>query len=107
MRDLRFNDTVRRVIKLTRDEAGRTTPVVLFERETDGRKKGTRLVRPLEKAVHRLAKSDQVRAAKYLARHERSNRKRKDGWLRDFNVNVVRAYQAAEKPLRWSRWVPF
>jgi Family of unknown function (DUF6312) len=107
MRDLRFGDAVQRVIQLTRDESGRTTPVVLFERERDGRRKGTRLLRPFEKAVHQMARSDERRAAKYLARHERSNRKRKDGWVRDFNVNVVRAFRAGEKPLRWTRWMPF
>ena len=46
-------------------------------------------------------------AEKYLARHERSNMKKRDGWVRDFNVNVIRAVQAGQKPLRWDRWIPF
>ena len=27
----------------------------------------------------------------YLARHNKSNRKRKDGWVRDYALNVLRA----------------
>lgn len=107
MRDLRFTESVRRVIQLQNDPSGIVTPIVLFERVERRRKKGSRLVRPLERLVHRVAKSDERRASKYLARHERSNMKRRDGWVRDFNVNVIRAYQAGEKPLRWDRWIRF
>lgn len=107
MRDLRFSDTVRRVIQLRPDATGHVTPVVLYERDAARPKKGSRIVKPLERLVHRIAKSSQGQAEKYLARHERSNLKKRDGWVRDFNVNVIRAFQAGQKPLRWDRWISF
>ena len=107
MTNARFSDTVRRVVQLQPDATGRITPVVLYERDAVRRKKGSRIVRPLERLVHRLAKSSHAQAEKYLARHERSNTKKRDGWVRDFNVNVIRAVQAGQKPLRWDRWISF
>lgn len=107
MRDLRFSDTVRRVIQLQPAATGQLAPVVLYERDAPRRKKGSRMVRPFERVVHRMAKSSHAQAAKYLARHERSNEKKRDGWVRDFNVNIIRAVQAGQKPLRWDRWISF
>lgn len=107
MRDMRFSDTVRRVVQLQPDATGHLTPVVLYERDAPRRKKGSRMVRPFERLVHRIAKSNKAQAEKYLARHERSNLKKRDGWVRDFNVNVIRSFQAGQKPLRWNRWISF
>jgi hypothetical protein len=39
----------------------------------------------------------------YLERHERSNLKHRDGWVRDLAVNVFRANRAGMKKLRWFR----
>jgi len=107
MKDMRFPASVRRVVRLTQDAAGNVAPQVVFEREETGPKKGSRMLRPFEKMVHRWAKGEQARAARYLERHERSNAKKKDGWVRDLNLNVFRAAKAGAKPLRWSRWVRF
>ena len=107
MRDLRFSDTVRRVIQLRAAANGHVAPVVLYERDAARPKKGSQMVRPLERLAHRVAKSSHAQAGKYLARHERSNLKKRDGWVRDFNVNVIRAFQAGQKPLRWDRWISF
>jgi hypothetical protein len=107
MKDLRFPASVRRVVRLTGDATGNVTPEVLFEREQAKPKRGSRALRPLEKLVHRWARAEQARTAKYVERHERSNEKRKDGWVRDLNVNVLRATKAGAKPLRWSRWIRF
>lgn len=107
MKDMRFTDAVRRVTQLVPDGTGHMTPVVIFERTKDGPRKGSRFVRPIEKAVHRWARSEQARAAKYLERHERSNAKRRDGWVRDLNINTLKAIEAGAKPLRWSRWLRF
>jgi hypothetical protein len=71
--------------------AGQTS--VVYERESEKRKKGTRALRPLEKAIRRRAEADKEAAEDYLKRHNRSNERRKDGWLRDLVVNVVRTSQ--------------
>ena len=55
------------------------------------KKKQSKLLSPWEKSVRRVAKS-QVKASKtYLDRHERSNRKKKNGWIRDWNKNVSKS----------------
>jgi len=107
MKDVRFPASVRRVVRLTPHAAGTVASEVLFERPRSGPKRGSRILRPFEKMVHRWAKAERARTTKYLERHERSNAKRKDGWVRDLNVNVLRAAKSGAKPLRWSRWIRF
>ncbi|WP_414588376.1 hypothetical protein [Scytonema sp. PCC 10023] len=55
------------------------------------RKKQSKFLSPWEKTVRRAAK-DQVKASEtYLGRHERSNKKKKNGWIRDLNKNVSKS----------------
>jgi hypothetical protein len=97
---------VRKVTVLTRDAAGQTTPVVVFEQEgRKKRKKQSREVKPIERAVRRVAKAEQRTVNEYLSRHERSNDKRRDGWLRDLGVNVARAGRKGARRLRLPRTI--
>ncbi|MBW4478280.1 MAG: hypothetical protein KME54_15815 [Tolypothrix brevis GSE-NOS-MK-07-07A] len=55
------------------------------------KKKQSKLLSPWEKSVRSMAKK-QVKATKtYLDRHETSNKKKKNGWLRDLNKNVSKS----------------
>ena len=47
----------------------------------------------------RWAKAAKVYGAEVLRRHEKSSRKRRNGWLRDRGVNVLRAQRKAVKRL--------
>jgi hypothetical protein len=103
MSDLRFSDTVRSVIQLTRTTAGEITPEVLYERERRGGKKGSALLKPADRVLRRVVQAQEASAAKYLARHEKSNGRRRDGWLSDLPVNIARAGRAGQKALKIQR----
>jgi hypothetical protein len=47
--------SVRRIVVLSKDSSGAVVPVTLFEKGNGKKKKGTRLLRPLERAVRRSA----------------------------------------------------
>jgi hypothetical protein len=92
----RLSRTVRRITILNRDESGDIVPVVVFDR---GRKKkgDTRALKPIERLTRKWAEAGSTVAAQYLSRHKKANRKRRNGWMRDLNVNLV---QAGRKGLR-------
>jgi hypothetical protein len=60
------------------------------------RKRRSRALRPFERAVRRMMKR-QFRVSKiYLERHDRSNRTKRNGWLKDLSKNMVRATRDAD-----------
>ena len=105
MADLRFSGNVRRVVEVTRTPTGEIVPVVLYERERTGGKKGSALLKPADRLVRRLVEAQQASAAEYLERHTRSNEKRRDGWVSDLGVNVTRAQRAGRKALKLPRLI--
>jgi hypothetical protein len=100
----RLSKSVRRVTVLQRNASGDVTPVVVFKRGR-GKKKGTRLMRPLEKAARSLADASNAATSTYLKRHKKSNRKRRDGWVRDTPTNVIEAGRKALKEIRPARFL--
>jgi len=104
MKDLRLGKSVRRVTVLGRDGNGQVAPTVIFERQS-GKRKNSKLVGPVNKAIRRLMAAEQAFTSSYLARHDESNRARKDGWLRDGVVNLVHAGRKGSKQLKISRWI--
>ena len=94
----RFRPTVRRITILNRDETGQIVPVVVFDKARR-KKKGTRALRPAERLARRLVEASAIVADNYLGTHKKANKKRRDGWLRDMNVNVIRAGRKGWKKL--------
>ena len=88
----RVSRAVRRVTILSRDESGSVVPVVVFSRRRK-KKKSSRPLRPLEEFTRQWAEAGSRTGNNYLARHKKSNRKRRDGWLIDVNGNLLRAGQ--------------
>jgi len=77
---------------------GEPDVIVYRRRSAQGRKKrGTRALRVPERAVDQLARAGQALTATYSERHRFSNRRKKDGWLRDLNENVYRAVRNANR----------
>ena len=91
--------SIRRISILQRDLAGNIVPVVLYRRSRS-KKKGTRGFSVLERATRRIMKAQRSTADSYLSRHDQSNKKRPDGWIRDFPINVARAAENARKELK-------
>ena len=63
------------------------------------KRKVSRWLRPMEKGHRRLLAALAAWGTTLEDRHARSNRKRKNGWLRDAPVNVLRAQRKAAKKL--------
>jgi hypothetical protein len=89
-----FPRSVREVIIL-----GEDGPVVVHERQRK-RKKSTRELRPLRRLVRGLAQAQAASSDEYLRRLDRSDEKKKDGWVRDHVWNTLRAGREGQKKLR-------
>lgn len=98
----RLSRKVRRITVFDRDATGSLRPVVVFDRRAK-RKKQTKGLRPLERGARTLADANDAFATTYARRHRRSNRKRKDGWLRDWTSNLAKAGNKGVKELEVSR----
>ncbi|HSP25674.1 MAG TPA: hypothetical protein VLQ65_10900 [Saliniramus sp.] len=59
--------------------------------EVPSRKKQSRLLRPLEKLTRKSARSTIRFMQDYLYLHDRSNKKSKDGWIRNYTKNLRKA----------------
>jgi hypothetical protein len=94
--------SVKRITVLSPDAAGATTARTLYEKSSD-KKKQTRILRPLETAARRVADAAAVYAETYAERHRDSNRKKRDGWVRDLNNNVMKAGRKGAKRLKITR----
>lgn len=85
---------LKRVVVLRREDSDGDYADTIFGKrgkKRRKRKKQSKFLSPWEKTVRRAAKR-QVKASNiYLDRHERSNRKKKNGWIRDLNKNVSKS----------------
>ena len=98
----RVNRSVVKVVQLQEDGSGNLAPVVLYKK-SGKKKKVTGILRPLEKAIRRAAKAQAAMADKYVERHDRSNRKNRDGFVRDMVPNLLDAGNNGRKKLRLGR----
>jgi hypothetical protein len=94
--------TVRRITIFDRDATGSLRPVVVYKRRR-GKKKQTKGLRPVERLVRTVADANDAMASTYRRRHRRSNRKRRDGWVRDALVNLAKAGNKGRKELGVSK----
>ena len=92
MNVVRLNKSVRRVVVL-----GDTGPVTIYEGDT--RKKVSRTNRAADANARRFVKATMVACQAYLDAHQASNRKKKDGWMRDYSWNATKAARKGIK--RW------
>jgi hypothetical protein len=95
----RLSRSVRRVTVLSRDDSGKIVPVIVYDGRRRKKKKGSRMLKPVERMVRQMARANDAAAADYLRRHKKTNRKRRDGWLRDAHVNLLRAGQKGAKKI--------
>ena len=100
MNEVRLNRGVKRITFLKKDAATGQFAAVAVVRQGRRRKKRTRGLRFIEKAVRRLTRAQARMAGVYTERHDRSNRKKRDGWLKDLVPNVVKAQRRGIKILR-------
>jgi hypothetical protein len=82
---------VKSVVKVQREADGSVTRTVVAEPDKRRRRRVSRPLRRLDKGVRKLTKAENVASSEYLRRHDRSNRKRKNGALKDLGKNVRRS----------------
>ena len=92
---------IKRVTVIKRDDRGRIVSRDAYESERKG-KKQSKTLRPMERNIRRMLEFQQDVITNYLGRHQRSNQKRRDGWLSDMPRNMIRAVRKS-KPKRLFR----
>lgn len=76
---------------------------MVIKKKRKKKKQSKGLVKIWERVARRSAKADQKSADTYLSRHRRSNRKHRDGWLRDLGYNWARSRRKGNKELKLSK----
>jgi len=99
MQPLRLSKKIRRITVLL-PEGGRA---VTLYKSKGKKRKNSRTLKPVEKALRRLGKANNVYTSTYLKRHKKSSCKKRDGWLRDFNYNLHRAARKHAKVVKIPR----
>lgn len=95
----RLSKSVKRITVMQKDANGVVAPVVVFNRKR-GKKNGSQMLRPTERVMRTIAETSDAATGTYLRLHKKSNRKRKDGWVRDVPGNFVKAGRKGVKQLR-------
>ncbi|SMF97323.1 hypothetical protein SAMN02949497_0539 [Methylomagnum ishizawai] len=94
MKPIEINSVVKSVTFLTAQPDGTYQTERLTE--TGPRKKQAKALRPLERVVRKLVKSELAAAKVYLERHDRSNQRKSNGWLKDLGKNLGKAVKSAK-----------
>jgi hypothetical protein len=100
MNDIKVVKGVKRITVLKPQPGGTLVPVAVYRR---GKKRKRQSLPMLEKLTRRAAEAGAELAGVYLQRHNRSNERSRDGWLRDLQTNVLRANLKSRKALRLSK----
>lgn len=90
---------VKRITAVGRSPDG-TESVVVYRNPRGKSRKLSKLGQPLEKAARRLLRADNVLTSEALRLHDRSNSRRKDGWLMDGPINIIKAHRKAYNEAR-------
>lgn len=93
MSKTKYEGLERAIILKSEDSFG-GKPEIIYGSGSDTKKKKKlkkQSYKPLEKKMFKLAGNFDKATAKYKERHSRSNKKKKDGWIRDFSKNIAKA----------------
>lgn len=99
MTQMKLHKAIKRVTILRQEPSGEIVPLVL-ERKKSKRKKQTKNLKMMEKITRQIAQATISFAETYSGQHEKSNRKKKDGWFRDLNYNLSEARRKSDKKIR-------
>jgi hypothetical protein len=87
---------LQRVTAISRDGSDKET---LYKKKKKKKKKTSLWLRPMERRQRRTAKALKTFGDTLLTRHNKSRRKRRNGWLRDGGLNSMRASRKAARKL--------
>jgi hypothetical protein len=89
---------VKRVTVIERNADGTSTSVV-YKAKGKKKRKVSRGLKGVEKLERRFLEAGNTFTSELLSRHNRSTRKRRDGFLRDGHANLVKSQLKAVKKL--------
>lgn len=98
MTQMKLHKAIKRVTILRQEPSGEIVPLVL-ERKSK-RKKQSKRLKMMEKITRQIAQATMTFAETYSGQHQKSNRKKKDGWFRDLSYNLSEARRKSDKKLR-------
>lgn len=103
MQVVRIKGIKRIIIPASAQPAGGTGEAIqLKAKRSRKRKKQSKGLKFFEKLMRRGGRSGGSIYDQYLKRHKRSNRKKKNGWLKDFNKNSFNAMRKGRKRFKLS-----
>ncbi|EYF00546.1 DUF6312 domain-containing protein [Chondromyces apiculatus] len=103
MLEFKLSKAVKRIVIPQQATAEGPSAGVYVLKPKKKRKKLSKSSRFLEKLLRHGATAQRKGVNTYLERHKRSNRKKKDGWLRDLSNNLSRASNKGRKRFKLSK----
>jgi hypothetical protein len=100
----RMRKSVRSVTKVQADKSGAVTSTRLYERDRKN-KKQRKGVKEAGKGLRRVHNAVRTMEDQYIDRHNRSNRKKRDGWAKDLPTNMVKATRKGLKKVKPSKFM--
>ena len=97
--DARFGTGVKKVMVVETGDDGRRTVTTVYEKSRP-KKNMTPSMKGVESVVTGASSGLRTFAEDYMERHQESNRRKSDGWVRDFPYNVYCAVNKAAEKLR-------
>ena len=98
-------DKLVRRITAVRRKADGNEAVVIYRDSGKGSRKVSDWSRPIERVARHLLRADAIFGQEAVRLHEKSNRRRRDGWLHDLPINVIKARRKGYNEAR--KAVPF
>ena len=89
---------VQSVLKVETEADGSVIRTTLSKSRT--KRRVSRRWRGVDKALRRISLAQETTAEEYRQRHDRSNRKKKNGAIRDLGKNMVRSMRKGRKKLK-------
>jgi hypothetical protein len=89
---------LKRVVVLRSDDEFGGDPDVIYGSDGGGRRRKKRKIKkqssglkPIEKAIFKLSQKYDKATTEYKERHSKSNKKKKNGWIKDLPKNYTKA----------------
>jgi hypothetical protein len=98
----RIKGIKRIIIPASAQPSGGSGETIEIKSKGRKRKKQSKGFKFLEKLTRRSMRASGSIYDQYLKRHNRSNRKKKDGWLKDLNKNTFKAIRKGRKRFKLS-----
>lgn len=100
MQEIKISKGIKRV---TIPQSASGQPTIVYKAKGRKKKKQSAGLRIFDRLLRRTALAGQTQSKEYLARHKRSNRKKRNGWMRDLSHNLNRSSDKARKKLKLGR----